>query len=149
MGADCSPEMHCHHNSPEQYSVHLLRIFCSSVTHFPDLSWIVEDLPCFSEVRSSFSWYLCYCCFCSGKFQSLRTEHLSSPLLLSSLPSESTCLLPFIVLLLLLHTVSSLIKEVENICSDPWYFPVTFVPKYLTGCSSHCCIVGGNHGIRG
>ena len=38
--------------SSEQYSVHLLRISFSSVRHFPDLSWIVEDLPCFSEVRS-------------------------------------------------------------------------------------------------
>ena len=43
--------------SSEQYSVHLLRISCSSVRHFPDLSWIVEDLPCFSEVRSFTSWY--------------------------------------------------------------------------------------------
>ena len=40
-----------------QCSFHLLRISCSSVTHFLDLSWIVEDLPCFSEVRSSSSWY--------------------------------------------------------------------------------------------
>ena len=43
--------------SSEQYSVHLLRISCSSVRHFPDLSWIVEDLPCFSKVRSFTSWY--------------------------------------------------------------------------------------------
>ena len=41
----------------EQYSVHLLRISFSSVRHFPDFSWIVEDLPCFSEVRSFTSWY--------------------------------------------------------------------------------------------
>ena len=46
------------------------------------------------------------CCFCSGKFQSPRTEHLSSPTLLSSLPSEPSCLLPCILLLLLLHTAS-------------------------------------------
>ena len=26
-------------------------------------------------------------------------------------------------------------------------FPVTFVPKYLSGCVSHCYIVAGNHGI--
>ena len=36
---------------------HLLRISFSSVRHFLDLSWIVEDLPCFSEVRSFTSWY--------------------------------------------------------------------------------------------
>ena len=30
---------------------------------------------------------------------------------------------------------------------DPWLFPVTFLPKYLTGCISHNCIVGGNHSI--
>ena len=58
LGAVCSPELHCHHNSPEQYFVHPRRISCSSVTHFWDLSLIVEDLPCFSEVRSFFSWYV-------------------------------------------------------------------------------------------
>ena len=59
-GAGCSPVQCCLHNShscTEQYSVHLLRISFSSVRHFPDLSWIVEDLPCFSEVRSFTSWY--------------------------------------------------------------------------------------------
>ena len=34
------------------------------------------------------------CCFCSGKFPLPHTEHLSSPPLLSSLPSESSCLFP-------------------------------------------------------
>ena len=46
-------------------------------------------------------------CFCSGKFQSPRIECLSRPPLLSSLPSESSCLLPCILLPLLLHTASS------------------------------------------
>ena len=41
-----------------------------------------------------------------------------------------------------------LITEVENIFGDPWLFPAAFLPKYLTGCISHCCIVGGNHGIN-
>ena len=92
----------------------------------------------------------CYC-FCSGKFQSPRTEHLCSSPLLSSLPSESSCLLPCILLLLLftplILQISPLIREVENIFGDPWLFPATFLPKYLTGCISHCCIVGDNHGI--
>ena len=83
------------------------------------------------------------CCFCSGKFQSPRTEHLSSPLLLSSLPSEPPVCFPvffcsfcFIPLLL---QISPLITEVEKIFGDPWLFPAAF---------SHCCIVGGNHGIH-
>ena len=91
------------------------------------------------------------CCFCSGKFQSPRTEHLSSPPFVSSLPSKSSCLLPCILLLLLLHTASSsnlsFITEVENIFGDPWLFPAAFLPKYLTGCISHCRILGGSHGI--
>ena len=57
--------------SSEQYSVHLLRISCSSVRHFPDLSWIVEDLPCFSEVRPSPADMLSCCCFCSGSLNLL------------------------------------------------------------------------------
>ena len=92
------------------------------------------------------------CCFCSGKFQSPRTKHPSSPPLLSSLPSESSCLLPCILLLLLLHNASSSNlfshqRGQENIFGDPCFFPAAFLPKYLTGCISHCCIVGGNHGI--
>ena len=39
------------------YSVHLLRILFSSVRHFPDLSCMVVDLPCFSVVRSLTGWY--------------------------------------------------------------------------------------------
>ena len=46
-GGDCSPVLRFDHNShsSEQYSVHLLRISCSSVRHFPDLSWMVEVHP--------------------------------------------------------------------------------------------------------
>ena len=82
-------------------------------------------------------------------FRSLRTEYLSSSPLLSSLPSESSCLLPCILLLLRLHTAlfqnSLLTTEVKNISGDPRLFPATFLPKYLTGCTSHCCIVAGDH----
>ena len=91
------------------------------------------------------------CCFCSGKFQSPRTEHLSSPPLLSSLPLNPPVCFPiffcsfcFIPLLL---QISPLSTEVENIFGDPWFFPAAFLPKYLTGCISHCLIVDGNHGI--
>ena len=38
--------------------------------------------------------------------------------------------------------------EVKNIIGDPRLFPMTFFPKYLTGCVSECCIVGGNHSIH-
>ena len=43
---------------------------------------------------------------------------------------------------------SPLIKEVENVSGDPWHFPAKFIPKYLTGCISHCFIVGGYLGIE-
>ena len=82
-------------------------------------------------------------------FQSPRTEHLSSPPLLSWLPPESFCLLSCILLLLLLHSASSSNvhhKNRENLWW-PTAFPATFFPKYLSGCISHCCIVDGNHGI--
>ena len=39
----------------EQYSVHLFRISCSSVSHFLALSWMVIVLPCFELVSSSTS----------------------------------------------------------------------------------------------
>ena len=107
-GAGCSPVLRCLHNShsctflSNILSVCWKSLFCS-VRHFPNLSWIFEDLPCFSEVRSFTSWYALLLLFFLGKFQSPRTEHLSSPPLLSSLPSDSACLLPCILLLLLLH----------------------------------------------
>ena len=44
------------------------------------------------------------CCFCLGKFQSPRTG--TYPVLLSSPPSCSSCLLPCILLLRPLHTAS-------------------------------------------
>ena len=94
------------------------------------------------------------CCFCSGKFQSPRTEPLSCPPSLYSLPSESSCLLPCLPMLLLLHTASSfflrislLITEVKNISGDPGLFPATFLLKYLTSCISHFSIVGSNYDI--
>ena len=49
--ADCSQELHRHHNS-EQCLVHLTRISCSSVRHIRDMSWIVVALQCLSKDRS-------------------------------------------------------------------------------------------------
>ena len=54
----------------------------------------------------------------------------------------SFCFIPLLLL------ISPLITKVENIFGDPWLFPAAFLPEYLTGCISHCCIVGGNHGIH-
>ena len=39
------------------------------------------------------------------------------------------------------------ITEIENISGDPRLFPAMFIPSSLTGCITHYCIVGGNHGI--
>ena len=110
LAADCTPELHCQHNTwlyiSEQYSVHFLRSSCSSVRFFQGLSWIVEDLFCFSEDRSFTSWYALMLLFLFRKVLVLRIEYLSSPLL-SSLPSKSCCFLRSIFSLLLLHTASS------------------------------------------
>ena len=87
------------------------------------------------------------CCFCSGKFQSPRIEHLSSsPLLLKHLVCfpvsfSTSCFIP------LLFQISPVIEEVKSISVNAWISPATFLLKYLTICISHCCIVGGNHGI--
>ena len=95
----------------------------------------------------------CYC-FWSGKFKSPRTEHLSSPLLLSSLPSKSSCLLRCIFFVL---SASYRFFVFKCLLSSQrsrtfWGFQgffATFFPKYHTVSISisHCCIVGGNHGI--
>ena len=89
---------------------------------------------------------LCYCFFVQATFDLCALS--TYPVLCCFLHCLLNPLVCFpIDLLLLLHTISSpLIKEVENISGDPWHFPVTFIPKYLTGCISHYCIVGGNHG---
>ena len=56
LGADCSPELCCYHNSHTCIALSNTQSICreslarSSVRHIPNLSWIVVDLPCFSEV---------------------------------------------------------------------------------------------------
>ena len=77
--------------------------------------------------------------FCSGKFQSPLTEHY--PVLLCFLhfllnPSVCFPVVFCFCFILLLLQVSPLIQA-------------AFLPKYHTGCISHCCIVSGNHGIDG
>ena len=71
-------------------------------------------------------------CFYLDKCLSPRTEYLSSPPLLASMPSESSCLfscmlLPFYSIPPLLQ-ISSLITEVVNIISDPRLLAPTFCP---------------------
>ena len=86
LGADCTPELYCHHNSHSCIALSnilsMLRISCSSVRHFPDLSWIVEDLPCFSKLNSR-CWGLAYV---AGKIQSITP--LPTPPLDSSWSSD-------------------------------------------------------------
>ena len=130
-GAGCSPVLHCLHNShmysSEQYSVHLLRISFSSVRHFPDLSWIVEDLPSFSEVRSFTSWYallLLFFVHASFNLFALSTypvllcflHCLLNPPVCFPVFFCSFCFIP------LLLQISPLITEVENIFGDPKAF---------------------------
>ena len=46
-------KLSCLYSSEQyMYAVHLLRISCSLVKYLPNLSWISEDLPCFSQVRA-------------------------------------------------------------------------------------------------
>ena len=76
---------------------------------------------------SSYALWLFFCFvffrlfFFSGKFRLPRTEYLSSPPFLSSLPSESSCLL--------LLQISPLIREIKNMSANPRLFPATFLPS--------------------
>ena len=150
-GAGCSPVLRCLNNSHSCTVLsNMLRISFSSVIHLLDLSWIVKDLPCFSEVRSFTSRYALLLLFSSGKFQCPRTEHLSSPpaftafriLLLASLYSFALSASYRFFFKSLLSSQRSRTSLVTH-----GFFLRAFLPKYLTGCISHCCIVGGNHGI--
>ena len=91
-------------------------------------------------------------CFCSDKFQSPRTEHLSSPPLPSSLPSESSCFLLCILFSLcfisLLLQISPPITEVESISCDPRLFSCVVPSQVSHWCVSHCCTVGDNPSIK-
>ena len=86
LGADCSPELHCNHNSHGcvilSNILPMLRISCSSIRHLPDLSGIVEDLPFFSEVRSFSSWYT-LSLFLLFRQVISHTEYLLNPVFLS------------------------------------------------------------------
>ena len=115
LGADCSPKRHCHQNSYDSIVLSNILSICleslSSVRHFPDLFWIVvEDLLCFSEVRSFTSWHALFQ-FLSFLF---RQVSISYPVLLCfpQFPHcllNTVCFLVFfcIILLLLLHAAAS------------------------------------------
>ena len=91
--------------SSEQYSVHRLRIWCSSVRHFPDLSWIVVVIPSLMSGLSLFDKPSC-CCSCSNCLQFYSIVLLSSYLLLFSYLVWSFCLLLCILLHLQDHIFS-------------------------------------------
>ena len=46
-----------------------------------------------------------------------------------------------------LSQFSSFVAQIENFCSDPGFFLLTMFAKELTGCFSHCCVEGGDHGV--
>ena len=121
LGAGCSQELHCHHNSNSCNISNILPIcwgFFFLCKTFPRLV-IVVDLPCFSEIRSSQSGMLS-CCF--------------AVFILASFD------------LLTQNTYSVLLRRGrEHLCLS-W----AFSPEVLSQASHllrHCCIVGGNHGI--
>ena len=139
LGAGCSPVLRCLHNFHSctvlSNILSLLRISWSSVRHFTDLSWIVEDLPCFYEVRSFTADMLSCSCFLFRQvsISSLWAATQSSFAFFSSFwillfaSLYSFCFIP------LLLQISSLVTELKNIFGDPWLFPATYLPKYLTG----------------
>ena len=92
------------------------------------------------------------CCFVQASFNLLALS--TYPVLLCflhNLLNPPVCLPVFFCsfcFIPLLLQISPLITKVENIFGDLWLFPAGFLTKYLTGCISHCCIVGGNHGIH-
>ena len=95
------------------------------------------------------------CCFCSFKHQSSCAGYLSILLAFQgrlNLHVSFSLIFCSFFIPPLLH-IPPLITEVENTSGDLGLFPMTFLPKYLTsnltGCVSHCCIVGGNHAICG
>ena len=130
--------------SSEHYYVRLLRISSSSVRHFPDLSWIVEDLPWFSEVRSFTSLYglLFFVFFCfffvqaSFNFLALSTylvllcflHSLLNPPVCSPVLFCSFCFIP------LLLQISPLITQVKNISGDTQFSVIFFFILIMTCC---------------
>ena len=62
LGADCSLELHCHHNTHGCIVLSIILSVCLESLvllkdNSSDLSWIVVNPPCFSEVRSFTRWY--------------------------------------------------------------------------------------------
>ena len=110
-GAGCSSVLRCLHNSHSCTVLSNILSICSESLFFSNtFCRLVRNIwtyPFSLRLNPSSADMLFCCCLCLGKLQSPRTEHLSSSPLLSSLPSESPCLLPCILLLLLLHTVCS------------------------------------------
>ena len=129
--------------SSEHYSVHLPKISCSSVKHSQICPGQLRIYLVSLRLDSLPADMLPCCCFCSGKFQSPRIEHLSSPPLLSSQHFEFSCCFPvmfcfcFIPLLL---QISTLITEVENTSGDPRLFPAMFFPGISLAASTNAVL---------
>ena len=144
-GDNCSPVLCFLHNSHGYTFLNniLLRISYSSVKHFADLSWIVEDLPCLSAIRSLTSWYtlLLMVLFRQVSISSHWEPIQSSFAFFTALRIFLfASLYPFASSASYRFLFKSLLSSHEHFWW-PKTFPATIIPKYLTGWFSHCCIV--------
>ena len=142
----CSSVLRCHHNSHSCTALSNILCICWGsrffVRHFPDLSWIVEDLPCFSEVRSFTSWYALLLLFL---FRQVSISSHWAPI-----QSSFALLTAFWILLF------ASLNYFAPSASYRFFFKFLLSSqRSRTSLVTHgfflrhyCCMVGGNHGIN-
>ena len=95
---------------------------------------------------------LSYCYFCSDKHQCLAPGIYPVLFRFPQGLLNPAVSFPEFFRSFFIHTASSSNSSSHHRGREhlllPWaFFSVAFLFKYLTGCVSHCCIVGGNHGV--
>ena len=139
--------------SPEQYSVHRFSICRSSVRHFPERSWTVVASPCFIVVKSFTSWYAFLLLFSlrvsSISLHCSHVQYFYFLIFFSLFHAPLDVVVHFLVFLryfrleLFLSQFSPFVAQIKNFCSDPgFFFLLTMFAKDLTGCFSHCGVLG-------
>ena len=92
LGADCSPELYCHHYFHNSIAPSDTMSICSESFFFcKNFPILVLVYPASLKLDPLPAGMLSCCSFCSGKYQSPCIECLPSPLFLSSGPSELSC----------------------------------------------------------
>ena len=114
--------------------------------HFPDLSYMVVDLPCFSVVRSLTSWFAFLLLFChrhastSWHALTLYPSHFCHIYLCPVLSFNHSIVFSAFWLTSLFLQVSSLVTNIKDLRGNPGLPLPALLAKTFSCCVSYCLV---------